>query len=79
MNKQLHIFVKIMLEFWTNPTVNTTYTISQNYTNMIVGEHGMQTFEIVVVVLFLLMVFGVFVPTIAHAFIFSTIGVSNCT
>jgi hypothetical protein len=31
------------------------YTRSQNYTNMMVGENGIQTFEVVVVVLLLLM------------------------
>ena len=42
---------------------NTT----QNYTIMMVGEHGIQTFEVVVVVLlFLMLLFGVFVPTSAH-------------
>ena len=30
-----------------------TYTKLQNYTNMVVGEHGRQTFEVVVVALFL--------------------------
>ena len=43
-----------MHEFWIISTVNMTYTRSQNYTNMMVGEHGMQTFEIMVVVIFLM-------------------------
>ena len=44
-----------------------TYTRSQNYTNMVVGKHGIQTFKVmVVVVLLLLLSFNVFVPTSAH-------------
>ena len=40
-----------MHEFWIIPTanLNMTYTRSQNYTNMVVGEHGIQAFEVVVV------------------------------
>ena len=41
-----------MQEFWAIPTANMMYTRLQNYTNMMVGEHGIQTFEIMVVVLF---------------------------
>ena len=51
-----------MHEFWTNPTVIMTYTRSQNYTNMVVGEHGMQTFEVVVVMLLFFIVFLMFSP-----------------
>ena len=40
-----------MHDFWTIPTASMTYTRSQNYTNMVVGEHGIQTFKVVVVVL----------------------------
>ena len=47
-----------------------TYTLSQNYTNMVVGEHGIQTFKDVVVVLLVLLVlllsFDVFVPKSTH-------------
>jgi hypothetical protein len=39
-----------MREFWTIPTANMMYTTSQNYTNMVVGKHGIQTFEVNVVV-----------------------------
>ena len=47
------------------------YTKLQNYTNMVVGEYGMQTFEIMVVVLLLwLLLFDVFVPTSAHLLLF---------
>ena len=43
------------------------YTRSQNYTNMVVGEHEIQTFRVVVVVmLILLLSFDVFVLTSAH-------------
>ena len=49
-----------------------THTTSQNYTNMVVGEHGIQTFKVVdVVLLLLLLSFDVFVPTIAHPLLFS--------
>ena len=33
-----------------------TYTVSQNYTDMMIGEHGIQTFKVVVVVLLLFFV-----------------------
>ena len=52
-----------MHEFWIIPIVNMTYTRSQNYTNMVVGEHGIQTFELVVVVL---LSFDIFVPKSAQ-------------
>ena len=40
-----------------------TYTKLQNYTNMVVGEHGRQTFEVVVVALLLvLFLFDGFCP-----------------
>ena len=56
-----------MHEFWTNPIANMTYTRLQNYTIMVLGEHGIQTFEVVVVVsLFLLLYFVVFVFASAH-------------
>ena len=35
-----------MHEFRTIPTVNVTYIRSQNYTSMVVGEHGIRTFEV---------------------------------
>ena len=41
-----------------------TYIRSQNYTNMVGGAHGIQTFEVVVVVL--LLSFDVLVPISAH-------------
>ena len=56
-----------MHEFGTIPTTNVTYTRSQNYTNMVVGEHGLQTFEVVVVVV---VVFDVFVPTSKHPLLY---------
>ena len=48
------------------------YTISQNYTIMMIGEHRIQTLEVVVVVvlLFLLLAFDVVVPTSAHPLCF---------
>ena len=48
-----------------------TYTRSQNYTNMVVGEQGLQTFKVVVVMLLLLLLtFDVFVLTSVHPLIF---------
>ena len=41
-----------MHKFWTIPTVNITYISFWTYTSMVVGEHGIQTFKVVVVVLF---------------------------
>ena len=47
------------------------YTRSQNYTNTMVSEHGIQTFEVVVVaLLLLLLLFGIFVPTSKCPFFF---------
>ena len=51
-NEDLSIF-GFMHEYWTILTVNMMYTRSQSYTNVVVGRHGMQTFEIVIVVLLL--------------------------
>jgi len=49
-----------------NSNANMMYTRLQNYIDMVVGEHGIQTFKVVVVVLLLLqLLFGVFVPTSA--------------
>ena len=47
-----------------------THTRLQNYTNMVVGEHEIETFEVVVVVLLLLLSFDVFVLTSAHPLFF---------
>ena len=53
--------------FWTIPTTKIMYTRSQNYINLVLGKHGIQIFEVVVVVLLLLVLsFDVFVPTNAH-------------
>ena len=44
---------------------------SQNYTNMLVGKYGTQTFNVVVVVLLvLLLLFDVLVPTSARPTLF---------
>jgi hypothetical protein len=60
-----------MHDFWTIPTANMTYTRLQNYTNMVVGKHGIQIFEVVVGVLLLfLLSLDVFVPTSAHPLLF---------
>ena len=62
-----------MHEFWIVPITNVTYIQSQNYTNMVVGEHGIQALKVVVVVLLLLLLlllYDVFVPTCAHPLLF---------
>jgi hypothetical protein len=57
--------------FWTIPTANMTHTTSQNYTNMMVDEHGIQIPKVVVVMLLLLMLsFNIFVPTSAQSLLF---------
>ena len=56
-----------MHEFRTIPIINIMYIRSHKYTNMMVGEHGLQTFKVVVVVLlFLMLLFDVFFSTNAH-------------
>ena len=35
-----------MHEFWTISTANMTYTRLQNYIDMVVGEHEIQTFNV---------------------------------
>ena len=60
-----------MDDHWTIPTTNMTYIGSQNYTNMVVGKGGIQTFKVVIVVLLLLLLsFDAFVPTSAHPLLF---------
>ena len=57
----------LLHEFWVIPIAKMTYTRLQNYTNTVVGEHGIQTFEVVVVVLLLLLLlFDVYVSTSPH-------------
>ena len=48
------------------------YTRLQNYTNTVVGKHGIQTFKVVIVVLLLLLFspLDVFVPTSADSLLF---------
>ena len=50
-----------------------TYTRSQNYINMVVGEHETQTFKVVTFVLLL----DIFVPTNAHPFFFEQVVCPN--
>jgi hypothetical protein len=68
-----------MREFWTIPTTDMTYTKSQNYTNMVVDKHKIQTLKVkIVVLLFCYCRVIVFVPTSAHSLlIFLTSGLSN--
>ena len=59
-----------MHEFGTKfPTTNMTYTRSLTYTNTVVGEHGTQAFEVVVVKVEV-GVFDVLIPTSAHPLLF---------
>lgn len=59
-----------MLEYWTIPTANITYTILQNYTTMVVGKDEIQPFEVkVVVLIFLMLLFDDFIPTNAYFFV----------
>ena len=58
-------------EFWTIVAASMTYTRSRNYTNMMVGEHKIQTFaDMIVPLLLLSLSFDVFVPTNAHPLLF---------
>ena len=52
-----------MHDFWKILIANMTYT-KWNYITMVVGEHGIQTLKVVVIVV-------VFVPTSAHPLVFS--------
>jgi hypothetical protein len=45
-------------------TANMMYTRSQNYTNMVIGEHEIQTFEVVVVAF--VVVIGMFLSPQVH-------------
>jgi hypothetical protein len=58
------------MNFGQIPIANMIYTRSQNYTNMVIDEHGLQTFKVLVLVLLLLLLFDVFVPTSVHPLIF---------
>ena len=54
-----------MYDSWTISTAYMLYTRLQNHTNMMVGKHGIQTFEVVVVVwLHLWLLFDVFCPSL---------------
>ena len=60
-----------MEEFWIIPTIDVTYIRLQNYTNLVVGKHEIQTFKVaVVVLLFLLLTSDIFVPTNTHPLLF---------
>ena len=71
MDLRLKYIFGIICEFWTLSIANMMYIRLQNYTNMMFDEHGIQTFNVVVVVLLLLWVsFDVFVPTSARPLLF---------
>ena len=62
---------RFLHEFGIILIVNMMYTKLQNYTNMMVVEHGIQTFKFVfIVLLLLLLLFDVFVLTSAHFLLF---------
>ena len=46
---------EFMYKIWTIPIINMMHSTSQNYTNMVVGEHGIRTFKVAVVMLLLLL------------------------
>ena len=48
-----------MHEFWTILTAHMTYSRSQNYTNMMVDKHEIQTFKVVVVIVVVVVVIDV--------------------
>ena len=76
----MYIWVYEWILDWTLPTVNVMYTRSQNYTNMVVGEHGIQTFKVaLVVLLLLLLLFDVLVPQVHIPYCFSASGLSKYT
>jgi hypothetical protein len=59
-------------KLWIISTTNVMYTRLQNYTNLMIDKHELQTFEVVVVVLLLVLLsFDVLVPTSAHPILFS--------
>ena len=66
------------MNFGRFPT-NMTYSRLQYHTNItMVGEHGIQTFKVVVVVLLLfLLLFDVFVLTSAHPLFFRQVSCPN--
>ena len=56
-NKKIRFkYTWIYAWIWTIPTANMTYIRSQNYTNMVGGAHGIQTFEVVVVMVVVVIV-----------------------
>lgn len=67
-------------EFQMIPTVNMTYTRSQNNANQVVGKHRVQTYEVVIVMLLLcccrLMLLS---PPVHILFLFWTSGLSKDT
>jgi hypothetical protein len=53
--------------FWTIPTASMMYINLQLYTSMMRGEHGIQTFEVMIVLSLLLWLsFDGFIPANAH-------------
>ena len=67
-----------MYELFIITTANETYTKSQNYTNMVIGKHGIQPFKNVIVVL--LFVVCCFCPhKYTHPFYFETSDLSKYT
>ena len=69
-------YIWFMHEFWTISTTNMMSTRLQNYSKMVCGKHGIQTFEVVVVVL-LLLLFDGFVPQVHILYYFGQVLCSN--
>jgi hypothetical protein len=62
------------------PTANLTYGKSQNFTNIMIGKHGLRTFKVVLVVLLpLLLAFDVFSPQMHIPYYFLSSGLSKYT
>ena len=60
-----------MHEIWKFPKASLKYTRLQNHIDTAVGVHEIQTFEVaVVMLLLLLLLFDVFAPTSAHLLLF---------
>ena len=67
-----------MHEFETIPIANMVFTRSQNYTNMVVGKHGIQRFEVVVIVLLVFLLHLMFLsPPLHIPYYFWTSGLSK--
>ena len=46
---RIQAYLNFINEFWVIPITNMTFTRLQNYTNVLVDKHGIQTFEVVII------------------------------